>query len=100
VPDNKGLLYLTWQPTARFNLMPSIETADDRWANVNTQPPAAIPYIRTGAYTLINLDTTYTFANDIELGIGIRNLDDENYELSWGFPSPGRAVYTKFKMSF
>jgi hypothetical protein len=39
-------------------------------------------------------------ANDIELGIGIRNLDDENYELAWGFPSPGRAVYTKFKMSF
>ena len=22
------------------------------------------------------------------------------YELSWGFPSPGRSVYTKFKMTF
>jgi iron complex outermembrane receptor protein len=100
VPDNKGLLYLTWQPTARFTLMPSIEAADDRWANVNTQPPAAVPYVRSGAYTLINLDTTYTFANDLELGVGIRNWNDDNYELAWGFPSPGRAIYTKLQMTF
>jgi iron complex outermembrane receptor protein len=100
VPDNKGLLYLSWQPTARFTFMPSIEAADDRWANVNTQPPAPFPYVRSGAYTLINLDTTYTFANDLELGVGIRNWDEENYELAWGFPSPGRAVYTKLKMTF
>jgi iron complex outermembrane receptor protein len=80
--------------------MPSIEAADDRWANVNTQPPAAFPYVRSSAYTLVNVDATYTFVNDLELGVGIRNWNDDDYELAWGFPSPGRAVYTKLRMGF
>lgn len=100
VPDNKAFLYATWRPAARFTFTPSLEAADERWSNVNTIPQLAFPYVRTGAYTLVNLDATYRFANDLELGLGARNLLDDNYELAWGFPQPGRAVYTKFRATF
>src|SRR5690606_18923442 len=100
VPDNKAFLYATWQPSERLILTPSFEAADDRWGNVNTNPQPVFPYVRTGAYTVVNLDATYRFANDLELALGVRNLLDDNYELAWGFPQPGRAIYTKLRMTF
>src|SRR5690606_25906010 len=53
VPENKGLLFATWQPVERLTFTPSIEAADDRWSNVN--PPVPDPYIATGDYVLVNL---------------------------------------------
>jgi len=100
VADNEIVLYATWRPIPRFALTPSIEAADDRWSPINTNPPAANPYVRTGAYTLVGIDATYTFGNELELGLGARNLTDDHYELSWGFPQPGRSVYAKLSMDF
>jgi iron complex outermembrane receptor protein len=98
VPENKGLLFASWRPVQRLTVTPSIEAADDRWSNVN--PPVPDPYVATGAYTLVNFDGSYAFDNGLELGLGARNLLDENYELAWGFPEAGRSVYAKIRMSF
>jgi iron complex outermembrane receptor protein len=100
VADNEIVLYATWRPIPGLAFTPSFEAADDRWSSVNTNPPAANPYVRTGAYHLYAIDATYTFDNDLELGIGARNLTDDHYELSWGFPQPGRSVYAKVSMGF
>jgi iron complex outermembrane receptor protein len=29
---------------------------------------------------------------------GLKNLTDDNYELSWGFPQPGRTFYVKTRV--
>jgi iron complex outermembrane receptor protein len=100
VADNEVVLYATWRPVPNFAFTPSLEAADDRWSNVNTNPQPANPYVRTGAYHVYGLDATYSFANDVELGIGARNVTDDHYELSWGFPQAGRSVYVKASMSF
>lgn len=98
VPENKAMLYAAWRPVERFTLTPSIELADERWSNVN--PPVPSPYIATGDHTLVNFDGSYTFDNGVELAVGARNLRDENYELAWGFPEPGRNLYAKIRVRF
>lgn len=98
IPNHKAFIYARWQPAERLMLTPSIETADDRWSSLNPAP--AFPYVETGAYTLANVDATYRFRNDVELSVGFQNLLDDHYELAWGFPQPGRTMYTRVRMTF
>ena len=58
----------------------------------------AFPYVRTGAYTLLNLAAEYTIARNVSVVFGFRNLTDDNYELAWGFPQPGRTFYFKTRL--
>jgi len=58
------------------------------------------PYLRTGAYTLLNFDATYTITRDLELSVGFKNLLDDYYELAWGYPQPGRTFYSKTRVVF
>ena len=81
-------------------MTPNLEFAEDRWSDMSTTPVAAFPYVQTGAYTLLNLDATYTAARNLELSVGFKNLLDDNYELAWGFPQPGRTFYIKTRMLF
>ena len=57
VPTHRAFLYATWQPVSRLRITPSLELADDRWSEVNPAP--AFPYVKTGAYALLDLDATY-----------------------------------------
>ena len=79
-------------------ITPSLELADDRWSDVNPAP--AFPYVKTGAYALLDLDATYAFPKSLDLSIGFKNLLDDNYELAWGYPQPGRTFYVKTRMFF
>ena len=72
VPANRAFLYATWQPIAPVRITPSLELADDRWSDVNPAP--AFPYVKTGAYALLDLDATYAFPRSLELSIGFKNL--------------------------
>ena len=100
VPTNKAFLYATWQAITSLRVTPNLEFADDRWSDMSTTPVAAFPYVQTGGYTLLNLDATYTAARNLELSVGFKNLLDDNYELAWGFPQPGRTFYIKTRMLF
>ena len=60
--------------------------------------PPAFPYVRTGAYTLLDLAAQYTFARNFDVVFGFKNLTDDNYELAWGFPQPGRTFYIKTRL--
>lgn len=100
VPTHKIVLYAAWRPSDRVTVSPSLEAADDRWSDVNTNPAPAFPFVETGAYTLLNADVTYRFPNNFELAIGARSLLDDHYELAWGFPQQGRSLYTKVRLAF
>lgn len=99
VPENKLFFYAEWRPTARLSLTPSVEAADDRWSDRNPAAIAGFPYVETGEHSLVNLDVKYTVRN-IEVGVGARNLGDENYELAWGYPMMGRNYYAKVRLTF
>jgi iron complex outermembrane receptor protein len=109
VPTNRVFLHASWQPAAPVRITPSLELAGDRWSDVNPAP--AFPYVKTGSYTLLDLDATYTFGplhrttassrpRTLDVTLGFKNLLDDHYELSWGYPQPGRTFYVKTRMLF
>ena len=40
----------------------------------------------------------YAIARDVDVVFGFKNLTDDNYELAWGFPQPGRTFYVKTRI--
>ncbi len=98
VPENRAFVYATWQPTASLRLTPNAEWADDRWSDVNPAP--AFPYVKAGAYALVNVDATVALPGGVELSGGFKNLLDDHYELAWGYPQPGRTFYVRTRMRF
>ncbi|MGD9536215.1 MAG: TonB-dependent receptor plug domain-containing protein [Alphaproteobacteria bacterium] len=100
VPKHKAFLYVAWEPLEAFTVTPSLEIAGDRWSDVSTNPAQAFPFTRTGAYTLANIQAEYAILDNLELAAGVKNLFDENYELAWGLPQPGRSFYVKGRLIF
>ncbi len=109
VPTQKAFIYATWRPIEPLSITPNLELATDRWSDVfvgtqaqNAPIRAAFPdpYIRTGAYTLANVNVNYKVTENIEVAGGVRNLLDQNYELAWGLPAPGRTFYVKARATF
>ena len=93
VPSSKGFLYADWTPVARLHVTPNLDLASDRWT-VNS---AGTHYYRTGAYALANLRIDYELAHGLEVGVGARNLFDDNYQLVDGFPEPGRSYFVSLR---
>jgi iron complex outermembrane receptor protein len=109
VPTHKAFLYASWVPIERVTITPSLEIASDRWSDVFVGTQAANapilaafpdPYIRTGAYTLANINVSYKLIENFEVAGGVKNLLDQNYELAWGLPQPGRTFYMKARATF
>lgn len=90
-PERQLLLYATWRPAPDWQVTPSLEHAGARWSD----GPAG-SYLRTGRYTLANLQVQWQAAPAWQVALGARNLGDRQYELAWGFPEPGRSIYLKF----
>ncbi len=81
-----------------LSITPSLDVAGDRWSDVN--PPPAFPYVRTGAYTLVDLAAEYAIVRGFTVAGGFKNLTDDNYSLAWGFPQPGRTFYLKMRITY
>lgn len=101
VPAHKGLIYADWSPLEGLHIQPSLELASSRWT-LFTATPAGQPvrYYRTGSYTNASLRVGYAVTDEIELGVGARNLFDEEYSLTDGFPEPGRSLYATLRATF
>jgi iron complex outermembrane recepter protein len=98
VPTHKAFLYAVWRPVETLTVTPSLDVAGDRWSDVNTNPVPPSPHIRTGSYTLLDLSAQYSVQRNFDVVFGLKNLTDRNYELSWGFPQPGRTFYVKTRV--
>ncbi len=101
VPTHKGFAYLDWAPVERLHIVPSVDLASDRWT-LFTATPATQPvrYYRTGAYVNAGLRVDYALTDKIEIGVGGRNLFDDYYTLTDGFPEPGRALFASIRARY
>lgn len=97
VPDDKGFVYATWRPFDAFELTPSVEFASDRTTLTTASPPV---YYRTGSYVRADLRADYALTRELSVGIGARNLFDEYYVLTDGFPEAGRSFFATLRARY
>ncbi len=96
VPTHKAFVWADWSPVEGLHVLPSADIASDRWT-VNT---AGTRYYRTGSYVQANLTVNYALREGVEIGAGVRNLFDDYYVLTDGFPEPGRSFFLNFGFKY
>lgn len=96
VPTHKAFAYADWSPTERLHIVPNVDIASDRWIT-NT---AGTRYFRTGNYVQANLRIDYELIDGIDLGIGARNMFDDNFQLAEGFPEQGRSFFASVRARY
>ncbi|MCJ2181103.1 TonB-dependent receptor [Novosphingobium sp. 1949] len=96
VPTHKAFAWADWTPLPALHLLPNADIASNRWT-VNT---AGTAYYRTGSYVLANLTARYDLREGMSVSLGARNLFDDYYVLTDGFPERGRSFFASFQVSY
>ncbi|EIZ77598.1 TonB-dependent receptor [Novosphingobium sp. Rr 2-17] len=97
VPTHKGFAYASWAPVDKLHIVPSVDVASDRTTSTTASPPV---YYRTGHYLVANLTAAYALRQGVEVSVGVRNLFDDNYTLTDGFPEPGRSFSVSLRAKY
>lgn len=92
-PMYKGFVYLDWQALPDLTITPNLSLASNRW----TSNTAGTLYFKTGAFALAGLSLDYRFADHFDINAGVKNLFDENYQLTAGFPEAGRTFFLQLR---
>lgn len=94
VPEHSGFVWAEWSPVEAVRILPSLDVASQRWT-VNT---AGTRYYKTGDYALANLRLDFDVTDWATLGVGGRNLFDENYTTVDGYPEVGRTLFVSLRL--
>lgn len=101
VPTHKGFVWADWSPVDGLHIVPSADIASDRWTLFTATPASAAQrYYRTGAYVNAGLRIDYALTDHIDVSVGGRNLFDDYYTLTDGFPEPGRTLFASIRARY
>jgi iron complex outermembrane receptor protein len=101
VPTHKGFVYVDWSPVDALHFVPSLDIASDRWT-LFTATPASAPqqYYRSGSYVNAGMRIDFDVTENLTIGVGGRNLFDDLYTLTDGFPEPGRSLFASVRAKY
>ena len=91
IPRQKLTAYANYRATESLEILTSIEYNSSRWSS-NT--------VELANFTTLNLSGNYRIRKDVTAQLGVTNLTDTNYQLSDGFPNPGRAWFANLRYQF
>lgn len=91
IPRQKLTAQILLRPTGSLEILAFAEYNSSRWSSNTVELPD---------FTTLNLTATYRASKDVTAEFGVTNLEDKNYQLADGFPSPGRMWFTKLRYQF
>jgi iron complex outermembrane receptor protein len=102
VPTHKGFAYASWSPVDVLHIVPSVDVASNRTTLDTFFPtaPTTVHYYRTGSYAVANLRVDFDVMPNVTLGVGARNLFDDYYVLTDGFPEQGRSFFASVRAKY
>ena len=96
-PEHKLFAWADWDVTPRLTVTPSLEATSDRWTYRSVAP---VGYYKADSVILAHLSGQFALTPRIDLIGGVRNLLDETYVLTDGFPEEGRNFRLDLRMRF
>lgn len=94
IPDTKLFVSATYMPTFRISWINSIEYASDFLDSVGGT------FVPLSGYAKYNTKVIYKHTNNLSFDVGINNVFDRNYYLSYGYPEPGRVYFANLRYKF
>ncbi|QQZ27292.1 TonB-dependent receptor [Thiothrix subterranea] len=91
VPDQKISADLTYRPTPRWETQLVVNHEGSRWDS-NT--------VKLAGFNTADAKVAFRPTKQITLDAGVTNLTDKNYQLTDGFPNPGRMWFTNASYDF
>jgi iron complex outermembrane receptor protein len=81
-------------PTASVYFLASMQAQDAQWDNASTYTT------RLGGFTTYDATVGWAPSASLSLDAGFTNLFDRNYQLSTGYPMPGRTGFVNARYHF
>ncbi len=81
--------------TERISLYAKCEWYDKRW-----EENVADEWYEIDGYFLVDAKVMIKLPREVDVEVGFRNLFDEEYEESAGFPRPGRTAFAQVRYTF
>lgn len=100
VPKHKGFVYAEWSPVEQLHVVPSLDFASNRTTQNTYVTAGETLYYRTGSYATANLRVDFDVLDNVTIGVGGRNLFDDNYSLTDGFPEAGRSFFASIRAKY
>lgn len=97
VPEHKFFAYVDWRVVEALTVTASVEASSSRWTVTASSLIVPPRFYETGDYTLFNLAADWQITDGVDLLVGARNLFDESYTLTDGFPEEGRSFYMSLR---
>ena len=93
-PRNRVTGYAKLIPAPQFYLLVDFQAQDAQWDNASTYTD------RLGGFATTDLTMGWTPVASLLLDAGFTNLFDRNYQLSTGYPMPGRTAFVNARYHF
>lgn len=93
-PRHKTFLFVGWKPADAWEIQGTVDTENGRTIARGSS------YDEVGGFTLLGTKVVWKPLKGTAMEVGVANLLDESYELSDGYPMPGRTYFANLKYSF
>ncbi len=98
-PRQRLFTYLQWSFTSQWRALATIEAEQGRII-VYSGPGNHNGFLQLGGFTNVGAKLVWSPRDDIEVEVGGRNLGDKWYELTEGYPMPGRNWFVDLNYRF
>lgn len=97
-PRQRLFAHAAWHFTPQFKAVATAEAEQGRIVPVSASGKTA--FLTLHGYAVLGLKGVWSPRSDMEVEVGGRNLTDKWYELSDGFPMPGRSWFANVVFRF